>query len=138
LAHRLVCSSARLLFNLSAEGSTLHDACRRRMRIPPPSTGRTEYDADEADETREPNHLLVGSSARRFGLLHSSTNGGNPCNFFFHLFLFLIERLVQRRLVSSSTRRLIGLVGSSASSACRLIGSSAHKEVCLRQSTLMY
>jgi hypothetical protein len=86
----------------------------RRMRVPPPSTGQMEYNADKADKTREPNHLLVGLSACQFGLLHSSTNGGNPCNFFFHLFLFLIGRLVQQQLVGLSTHRLIGLVGLSA------------------------
>jgi hypothetical protein len=45
---------------------------------------------------------------------------GETLAIFFHLFLFLIERLVQQQLVSLSTRRLIGLVSLWAH---RLVGS---------------
>ncbi len=114
-AHWLICSST--CWRKEAP-SLMHAG--RRMRIPPPSTGQTEYNANKADKTSDPNHLLVNSSARPFGLLHSSTNGGNPCNLFFHLILFLIERLVQRQLVGLSTRRLVCLIGLSAH---RLVGS---------------
>ncbi len=68
--HQLVGLSARWLVCLSTcrpkEAPSLMHA-RRRMRIPPPSTGQMEYDADKADKTREPNHLLVGTSACWFG-----------------------------------------------------------------------
>jgi hypothetical protein len=40
----------------------------RRTRIPPPSMGQMEYDADKADETAEPNNRLVGSLAHRLVL----------------------------------------------------------------------
>jgi hypothetical protein len=91
-----------------------------------------EYNADEADKTREPNNRLVGSLAH--WLVGSSAHGliglsdhkeisldfyifpgtGETIAIFFHLFLLLIERQVQRRLVNLSARQLASLVGSSA------------------------
>jgi hypothetical protein len=86
-----------------------------------------EYDADEADKIREPNNWLIGSPARQ--LVGSSAHWftkrqawiiiffqeqGKPLIFFLPV-LFLIERLVQRRLVGSSTCLLVN------SSTCRPI-----------------
>jgi hypothetical protein len=40
----------------------------RRMRFPPPSMEQTEYDANKADKTAEPNNWLVGLLACRLVL----------------------------------------------------------------------
>ncbi len=60
LAHWLVSSLAHWIHKAPSSMNA-----GRRMRIPPPSTGRTEYNADEADEIRDPNNWLVSSLARR-------------------------------------------------------------------------
>jgi hypothetical protein len=73
----------------------------RRMRIPPPSTGRTEHDADEANKIREPNNRLISLLARwligslvheEISLDHYIFSGmGETLEFFSHLFFLLIE-----------------------------------------------
>jgi len=97
LACRLVGSLAHRLIGLLAcrpnkAPSSMNAG--RRMRIPPPSMGRTEFDADEANKIRESNnrliglsacqlagssaHRLVGSQRDKFGLLYFFRNGENP------------------------------------------------------------
>jgi hypothetical protein len=82
-ARQLVCLSAHLLINLLVKGNTLLDACWEEDEDPSPQHGTNGVQCQQSHKTREPNHLLIGSSARWFGLLHSSTNGGHPCIFFF-------------------------------------------------------